>query len=509
MKKFCVKILALMLVLVMVLPLAACGNDPDPVKDPIDPSALFHALLEQVKYDTTLEDAGTSAAYIFEDLPEYALVTMYSGSAYYADELVWITLATAGDMEQAMASVEKHLEQVHNQFLSYIPEEVDKIDNAQIWNEGINIIVCVTNDYENAAQIIKNAHLLEGNGTQNTQDNTQEVTTTEEPTEEQTTEEPTEPPTEPATIPTLTSNSGKYKEYSAAYIVDNAAYEKYNYSKSAAEYYTSLVNKTAEALSGQAKVYCLVIPTAIGITFPDDVAEKNPGLREDQGARIDEIMGMLDSSVTAVDCYENMMLHRDEYLYFRTDWHWNGIGAYYAYESFCQAKGVPAYTMEQRRESVFEGYLGPMYTQTCKKDAALKEKPDTVYAYHPYHEGVEMYYTDKNGNRVKWNVIQDMSNAGSGMKYLTFAAGDQPFAEFYNPGVTDGSVAIVVKESYGNAMLSYFVDHYSTVYEIDYRYWEGDLIAFAKEKGADEIIFANNIGMVRSSYLIGLLDRIV
>ena len=70
-------------------------------------------------------------------------------------------------------------------------------------------------------------------------------------------------------------------------------------------------------------------------------------------------------------------------------------------------------------------------------------------------------------------------------------------------------MAIVVKESFGNAMMPYFPDHYSTVYEVDYRYWEGNLVDFAREVGATDIIFANNIGMVRSSYLIGLMDRII
>ena len=58
-------------------------------------------------------------------------------------------------------------------------------------------------------------------------------------------------------------------------------------------------------------------------------------------------------------------------------------------------------------------------------------------------------------------------------------------------------------------MMPYFPDHYSTVYEVDYRYWNGDLVEFARQVGAEDIIFANNIGMVRSSYLIGLMDKII
>ena len=103
----------------------------------------------------------------------------------------------------------------------------------------------------------------------------------------------------------------------------------------------------------------------------------------------------------------------------------------------------------------------------------------------------------------------DVSNWKTSTKYSTFAGGDNPFAVFTNPDVTDGSVCVVVKESYGNALLPYLVDHYSTIYEIDYRYWNGNLIDFAAEKNANDLIFANNLSMIGSSLLIGKLAGIV
>ena len=71
------------------------------------------------------------------------------------------------------------------------------------------------------------------------------------------------------------------------------------------------------------------------------------------------------------------------------------------------------------------------------------------------------------------------------------------------------SVAIVVKESFGNALLPYLVDHYSTIYEIDYRYWTGDLVSYAKQVGADEMIFANNLGMISTSVMVAKLANII
>ena len=208
-----------------------------------------------------------------------------------------------------------------------------------------------------------------------------------------------------------------------------------------------------------------------------------------------------------VRCFDNLMRHRNEYLYFRTDHHWNGIGAYYAYEAFCEAKGITPYTMEQREEKQFGDFLGTLYINSGKPASLLPT--DTVYAYKPYSKSATMVYYDKTGAEVKWPIISNVTNYQQSNKYSTFAGADNPLAIFTNPEVTDGSVCIVVKESYGNALLPYLVDHYSTIYEVDYRYWTGDLAAYAQQVGADDLIFANNIMMISTGLLVGMLDKVI
>ena len=289
--------------------------------------------------------------------------------------------------------------------------------------------------------------------------------------------------------------------------MDDRAYELYGFNRSAAESYTGLVNAVADALSGQVTVYDLAIPTGSGIVLPDDIAEKLPGYT-DQGEAIEKIFAMLSDQVVRVNPYDNLMRHRDEYLYFHTDYHWNGRGAYYAYESFCQAKGIAPYTLGQRRQQDFPDFLGALYYNDSGKDPVLAGNPDTVEAFHPHSPNAKMRYTDHKGNTYPWDIIMDVSGWASGSQYSTFAAGDNPYSVFENPDVTDGSVAIVVKESYGNALLPYLCDHYSTIYEIDYRYWEGSLVELAREKNADDLIFANNLSMIGSNLLIGKLANV-
>ncbi|MBR5253286.1 MAG: hypothetical protein IKV39_05365 [Clostridia bacterium] len=320
------------------------------------------------------------------------------------------------------------------------------------------------------------------------------------------------PQTEPIgdrPAPVLYSQSGEYYDYGGGIIrVDNMAFEEYGYEEPAAVMYSGLINSVAKQLSGRTSVYCMALPTAIGIVLPDDIQKIFPRYTN-QGEAINKLYAKMSDDVITVDCYSNLIQHRGEYLYFRTDFHWNGPAAYYAYEAFCEMKGVKPYTLSEREKVEFEGFLGALYRNSCGEDPILGNTPDTVIAYKPYSRTASMELTDRQGNTMAWSIIADVSSWGSASKYSTFAGGDSPLAVFTNPEVKDGSVCVIVKESYGNALLPYLVDHYSTVYEIDYRYWDGNIVDFVNEKKADDLIFANNMSMLRSVYLIGMLEEII
>ena len=66
-----------------------------------------------------------------------------------------------------------------------------------------------------------------------------------------------------------------------------------------------------------------------------------------------------------MDAYTNLLLHNDEYLYFATDHHWTGLGAYYAYQPFCEQAGfepVPLESMEKRTPVSYTHLTSPSRT---------------------------------------------------------------------------------------------------------------------------------------------------
>ena len=68
--------------------------------------------------------------------------------------------------------------------------------------------------------------------------------------------------------------------------------------------------------------------------------------------------------------------------------------------------------------------------------------------------------------------------------------------------MTEGPSCIVVKESFGNCFIPFLVNHYKTIYVIDYRDYTGTVSALAQEKGVDDVICVNNISMTRNDGLV-------
>lgn len=66
------------------------------------------------------------------------------------------------------------------------------------------------------------------------------------------------------TIPEI-SKDAKVEKLGAVLVIDDAAYEYYNFDQTAADSYIKLVNKAASKLDGKARVFNMVVPTSMDI----------------------------------------------------------------------------------------------------------------------------------------------------------------------------------------------------------------------------------------------------
>lgn len=288
-------------------------------------------------------------------------------------------------------------------------------------------------------------------------------------------------------------------------LIGESAFELYNYVESAASRYTKAVNGLTKKVDSSVNVYAMIVPTSMGIKFPDNKKKKVNS--SDQKEALENIEKKLSGREKFVPLYDTMMQHRRENIYFRTDHHWTSLGAYYAYRAFCEKKGIIPHELSEYDMKSAGEFLGTFYRDTNNNQNL---RSDEFNVYYPLsNKKLSMKYTTTEGKEISAPVIADASKYGTSLKYLAFIAGDNPYTVIHNKKLTDGSSCIVVKESYGNAFVPYLADHYQTVYVIDYRYWEGNLRDFIKKKKSRDVILINNISMTRNLYLIGKLTQVI
>ncbi len=318
---------------------------------------------------------------------------------------------------------------------------------------------------------------------------TTEVPTTEAPTTEApTTEEPT---TEEPTTEALPDGT-KYEVPTACgdiYVLDGQLFSPCCAGHGTGDYYAEMVNYVGSKLPDGVQLYNLLAPTAFGSCLSVEVQEEMLGANQPE--LIDYIYSQIDpKNALTVLAYPNIIRHNAEYVYFNSDHHWTALGAYYAYQAWCETKGIPYHEKEYFKKTYsFPGYLGYLYG-LAGKPSFLSENPDTVEAFVPNGTN-DMVFTDRDGNEIAWDVVRDYS--GRNGSYVCFIAGDQPLVYIENPEITDGSACVLIKESYGNAFAPYLVDHYQYVYVVDYRYYEGNVLSMIKDKKISDVIILNNM----------------
>lgn len=308
----------------------------------------------------------------------------------------------------------------------------------------------------------------------------------------------------PSASPPPIAAMGDTQSFGAVLLSGDSAFEYYNFDQEVTDRYISAVSSVAASLAGKASVYDMVVPNSMGIMLPDDLRDSVNS--SDQDKAIKYMYGSMGGDVKTVDVYGTLMSHRDEYIYFRTDHHWTALGAYYAYEQFASAAGVAKIPLSRYETVDFPGFLGTFYSATGQ-NGALGANPDTVTAYKPFNNA-SLVYTDKDGQQVQWDVIEDVSDWDAAYKYNTFIGGDNPFTEITNNDLHDGSSIVVVKESYGNAFVPFLIADYEKVYVIDYRYWNGSITDFVTDSGVKNVLFLNNISMTRSDSLVGCIENV-
>lgn len=247
--------------------------------------------------------------------------------------------------------------------------------------------------------------------------------------------------------------------------------------------YATYLNEFKEKVGSSVNVFNMVVPTAGAYYLPAGYEDYNASHRDSINSIANKLVNVIN-----VDGYAALEAHTDEYIYTRTDHHWEPLGAYYAAKAFCEMAQVPVKELSTYKTETIEGFVGTMYAFTDYNER-IKNDPDTFTYYIPSTEYTATYYTtdfkvDEQFSQFH-SIFVDQPASGA---YSTFMGGDQKIVKIETAN-KNGRKLCIFKDSYGNAEVPFFVDSFEEIYVCDIRYFDLYAPDFIKDNGITDVLF--------------------
>lgn len=273
------------------------------------------------------------------------------------------------------------------------------------------------------------------------------------------------------------------------FIWKRQAFAPYYADDAIAKRYAECMNTASEKLGGEMKVYSMIAPLHGEFGLPERFKTGENVFGSSSCAEfMKSAYTSMNSSVTPVNSYNMLSTHADEYIYFGSDHHWTGLGAYYAYVAFARTAGLTPLSLDDCEEHTIEGFEGS-FTKVVDSELDL----DTVHYWtFPYEVSDTIY--DEDGKAGEYDSCYfDMFGSGEG-SFLVFLDGDHALEVIRSKSENVcGEKIAVVHESYGNPFIPYLTGNFEEVYSIDFRYFKEDISDFCEENGITNVLFINNI----------------
>lgn len=264
--------------------------------------------------------------------------------------------------------------------------------------------------------------------------------------------------------------------------------------------YADVVNAYAEALTDVTEqgvqVHNIVTPTATAFYMPESALARTRSER----AHIDAMAAQLAPNVMNADVYAELAPHAaraasqvgDE-VYYKTDHHWTGLGAYYGYRAWAKAAGVTPVQLSALEKKTKGGYSGSLYRMTQDRTLLKSVKDDVTDYWLPAVDYTAVAYKTTDLKTVVATRFLDEREHG----YLVFLGWDHPLM-IAKTDVDNGKRALLVKNSYGNAFAPWLLHHFEQVVVVDYRYYSGSIMSLVKKHGITDVILVGAVSTTAS-----------
>ncbi len=192
-------------------------------------------------------------------------------------------------------------------------------------------------------------------------------------------------------------------------------------------------------------------------------------------------------TIQTINVIPTMKLHKDDYIYYRTDHHWTSYGAYLAGYDAAKAMGFkPSELNEFDIEHVSDSFRGTLYSKTLDDSVT----PDIIDYYHLKAERSPKL-TINDGETVNtYNSLYFREYLSVKDKYSSFLGPNTPYMSI-ETGV-DGPSLLIFKDSYAHSLIPFLTAHFSRIDILDLRLINSGISSFVDVSDYNTVMFIYN-----------------
>ncbi len=251
----------------------------------------------------------------------------------------------------------------------------------------------------------------------------------------------------------------------------------------------NFISSYFEKYAGQSNFTAAIIPNSYAIL--DNLVPR--GLQNvDQHKRIQEINACIPDSVMVWDLFPVMKGAAQKAdaeglqdpVYYRTDHHWTTFGAYNAYQSFVQFRGLKAVDWDSLLplEHQVPDFYGSYYSK-CKLYSAV---PDAITYFDIPFQSILIDGEEKPS-------LYDSLLWGKRDKHAAFLWGNNGITVMKsqnNLNAQKGKTTriLLIKDSFGNSFAPFLTYSYDEVYVVDLRSMKGKMSDFMAAHSFDDVL---------------------
>ena len=176
---------------------------------------------------------------------------------------------------------------------------------------------------------------------------------------------------------------------------NKTGYELFSSDDARAQNYARTINGFADKFGSSVKVYDMIVPNHTEMGLPQRLKDSDAPSTS-QADNIKAAYAALSDKVTPINCYNRLAEHNTDYIYFKSDHHWTGLGAYYAYTAFADTKDLPVLSLDDCKEQKIDGFTGSFTNSADGLDS------DTV-SYWKFPYNVTMDITQADGSSASYD----------------------------------------------------------------------------------------------------------